>query len=191
MTPDRRASTLRLSRCGSLRVQECGGGFPTFFVSCTLRSYVNDTLEGLVSATLDEMDLDLVEVRRGGSRSRPTIDVRVERRDGQAVTVDDCARASRALEARLDADGSVGDRYVLEVSSPGVERPLLKPADWQRFTGRKAKVLSDALGGREEVEIVALEGDAGAEIVVVRDGRGAERRVPLTQVREARLAFHW
>ena len=167
------------------------GRSPTFFVSCTLRSYVNDTLEGLVNATLDEMQLDLVEVRRGGSRSRPTIDVRVERRDGQPVTVDDCARASRALEARLDADGSLGQRYVLEVSSPGVERPLLKATDWQRFAGRKAKVLSDALGGREEVEIVALEGDTGAEIVVVRDGRGAERRVPLAQVREARLAFHW
>jgi ribosome maturation factor RimP len=152
---------------------------------------VNDALEGLVRATLDEIQLDLVEVRRGGSRSRPTIDVRVERRDGQAVTVDDCAHASRALEARLDADGSMGDRYVLEVSSPGVERPLLKAADWRRFAGKKAKVLSDALGGREEVEIVALEGDPGAEVVIVRDGRGAERRVPLAQVREARLAFHW
>jgi ribosome maturation factor RimP len=167
------------------------GSSPTFFVSCTLRSYVNDALEGLIRATLDEMQLDLVEVRRGGSRSRPTIDVRVERRDGQAVTVDDCARASRAIEARFDAEGTLGERYVLEVSSPGVERPLLKPADWQRFAGHKAKVLSDALGGREEVEIVALEGDTGAEIVVVRDGRGAERRVPLAQVREARLAFHW
>ena len=167
------------------------GRSPTFFVSCTLLSYVNDALEGLVATTLDEMQLDLVEVRRGGSRSRPTIDVRVERRDGQAVTVDDCARASRALEARLDADGSMGDRYVLEVSSPGVERPLLKAADWRRFAGKKAKVLSDALGGREEVEIVALEGNPGAEVVIVRDGRGAERRVPLAQVREARLAFHW
>jgi ribosome maturation factor RimP len=152
---------------------------------------VNDALEGIVAATLDEMQLDLVEVRRGGSRSRPTIDVRVERRDGQPVTVDDCARASRAIEARLDAEGSLGERYVLEVSSPGVERALLKPADWRRFAGRKAKVLSDALGGREEVEILALEGDAGAEVVLVRDGRGAERRVPLAQVREARLAFHW
>jgi ribosome maturation factor RimP len=152
---------------------------------------VNDALEGLVTATLGDMQLDLVEVRRGGSRSRPTIDVRMERRDGLAVTVDDCARASRALEARLDADGNLGERYVLEVSSPGVERPLLKPADWRRFVGQKVKVLSDALGGRQEVEIVALEGDPGAEVVVVRDGRGAERRVPLAQVREARLAFHW
>jgi ribosome maturation factor RimP len=152
---------------------------------------VNDALEQLVATTVAGLDLDLVEVRRGGSRSRPTIDVRVERRDGEAVTVDDCARASRAIEARLDADGTLGERYVLEVSSPGVERPLLKPSDWRRFAGKRAKVLSDALGGREEVEIVALEGDAGDEVVVIRDGRGAERRVPLSQVREARLAFHW
>lgn len=152
---------------------------------------MNEDLEPLVAATLDEMDLDVVEVRRGGSRSRPTIDVRVERRDEQPVTVDDCARASRALEAKLDADGRFGDRYVLEVSSPGVERPLLKPRDWQRFAGRRAKVLSEALGGREEVEIVALEGEPGGEIVVVRDARGLEKRFPLAQVREARLAFHW
>ncbi len=137
------------------------------------------------------MDLDVVEVRRGGSRSRPTVDVRVERRDEQPVTVEDCARASRALEATLDADGRFGDRYVLEVSSPGVERPLLKPRDWRRFAGRKAKVLSEALGGRAEVEIVALEGEPGGEIVVVRDARGLEKRFPLAQVREARLAFHW
>jgi ribosome maturation factor RimP len=152
---------------------------------------VNGSLEDVVATTLAGIDLDLVEIRRGGSRSRPTIDVRIERRDGEAVTVDDCARASRAIEARLDAEGTLGERYVLEVSSPGVERPLLKPSDWQRFAGKRVKVLSDALGGREEVEIVALEGDAGNEIVIVRDGRGAERRVPLSQVREARLAFHW
>ena len=152
---------------------------------------MNEAIQQLVATTLDEMQLDLVEVRRGGSKSRPTIDVRVERRDGVPVTVDDCARASRALEARLDADGSLGERYVLEVSSPGVERPLLKPADWRRFAGKRAKVLSDVLGGRQEVEILALEGDSGAEVLVVRDERGTERRVPLAQVREARLAFHW
>lgn len=137
------------------------------------------------------MQLDLVEVRRGGSRSRPTIDIRIERKNGDAVTVDDCARASRAIEARLDADGRLGERYVLEVSSPGIERPLLKANDWRRFAGRRAKVLSDALGGREEVEIVGVEGDTGSEVVIVRDGRGAVRHVPLAQVREARLAFHW
>ncbi|MEJ7810965.1 MAG: ribosome maturation factor RimP [Gemmatimonadaceae bacterium] len=152
---------------------------------------MNDALEQLVAEEVGKLDLELVEMRRGGSRARPTLDVRIDRRDGTAVSVDDCARASRALEARLDAGELVSERYVLEVSSPGVERPLLKAADWARFVGAKANVLSPALGGREEVEIVALDGPPGAESVVVRTARGDERRLLLAEVKEARLAFHW
>ena len=152
---------------------------------------MNEALEHLVTSELDHLGYDLVELRRGGSRSRPTLDVRIDRRDGAAVSVDDCARASRAIEARLDAGDVVGNRYVLEVSSPGLERPLRQAADWRRFSGRKAKVLSDALGGRVEVEIVGVEGAQGAEAVVVRTARGDEQRVPLAEVREARLAFDW
>jgi ribosome maturation factor RimP len=150
-----------------------------------------EELETLVTGALEGLDYELVELRLGGSRGRPTIDVRMDRRDGEAVTLDDCARASRAIEAQLDAGSLVSERYVLEVSSPGVERPLLRPADWRRFAGKKAKVLSPVLGGREELEIVGLEGDAGAEVVVLRTAKGEERRVPLAEVKEARLAFTW
>jgi ribosome maturation factor RimP len=152
---------------------------------------VNEALEQVVSRELDQLGLDLVELRVGGSRARPTLQLRIDRRDGQQVTVDDCAVASRAIEARLDAGQEVGDRYVLEVSSPGVERPLKKVADWRRFVGRRASVLSPALGGREEVELLGVEGEEGAEVVVVRTARGIEQRVPLAEVKEARLAFHW
>lgn len=137
------------------------------------------------------MGYELVELRLGGSRSRPTVHVRIDREDGEAVMVDDCAVASRAIEARLDADGALGDRYVLEVSSPGVERPLRKAADWRRFVGRRASVLSPALNGREEVVILAIEGEPGAEAVVVRTPRGTEQRIALADVKEARLAFTW
>ena len=152
---------------------------------------MNDDLQMLVSHELDALDLDLVEIRRGGSRSRPTLEVRIDRRDGVKVTVDDCARASRAIEARLDADHVVGERYVLEVSSPGVERALRTPADWRRFAGRKANVLSEALGGREEVEIVGIEDDASGATALVRTRKGEDRRIPLAEVKEARLAFTW
>jgi ribosome maturation factor RimP len=153
---------------------------------------VNQALEDVVSSELDSLGYDLVELRRSGSRGRPVLDVRIDRRDGIAVTVDDCARASRALEARLDASpGLAGDRYVLEVSSPGVERPLRQAADWRRFVGKRANVLSDRVGGRSEVQIVAVEGEPGTEVIVVRDARGAELRVPLAEIREARLVFHW
>jgi ribosome maturation factor RimP len=152
---------------------------------------VNEALESVVVSELDSLGLDLVELRMGGSRARPTLQVRIDRRDGSDVTVDDCAVASRAIEARLDAEHRMGDRYVLEVSSPGVERPLRKVGEWRRFVGRRASVLSPALHGREEVEIVGVEGDEGAEVVVVRTKRGMEQRIPLADVKEARLAFTW
>ncbi len=152
---------------------------------------MNESLQALAAEELDRLGFDLVELRRGGSRKRPVIDLRIDRRDGTAVTVDDCARASRAIEAVLDAGGTMGERYVLEVSSPGVERPVRTPAEWRRFVGRRASVVSDLVGGRAEVEIVGVEGDAGMEVAVVRREGGGEVRLPLAQVREARLAFHW
>jgi ribosome maturation factor RimP len=152
---------------------------------------VPDALERLISALIEALGFELFELRLVGSRSRPTVQIRIDRLDGGKVTVDDCAVVSRAVEARLDENGSLGDRYVLEVSSPGLERPLRNAADWQRFVGRKASVSSPALNGREEVEIVAIDGDPGAEVVLVRDERGQEQRVALADVKDARLAFHW
>lgn len=153
---------------------------------------MKQTLEPIVIAALDSLGYDLVELRVGGTRQRPLLDVRIDRRDLQKVTVDDCAGASRAIEARLDADPSLfGDRYVLEVSSPGMERPLRTEGDWRRFAGRKASVKSAALGGRAEVEIVAVEDDAGATRLRLRDAKGDEHVLGLAEVDEARLVFHW
>jgi ribosome maturation factor RimP len=71
---------------------------------------MSDELEHVVVKCLDEIGYDLVELRKGGSRSRPVLEVRIDRRDGEKVTVDDCARASRALEARLETGALVADR---------------------------------------------------------------------------------
>lgn len=149
------------------------------------------SLEEVVVQELDELGYDLVELHRGGSRSRPVLEIRLERRDGAGVTVDDCARASRAIEARLEADVLVPERYELQVSSPGIERPVRTPAEWRRFVGKWASVNSPALHGRAEVEIVGVEGDDGAEVAVIRDAKGVERRVALAEITEARLAFRW
>ena len=169
------------------------GRFPTFFYYCRQsRHSVNDELQAVVAAEVDALGLDLVELKRGGTKSRPVLDVRIDRRDDQKVSVEDCARASRAIEARLDAGGLVNERYVLEVSSPGAERPLHRAADWRRFVGRHAVVTTPSLaGGKAEVEIVAVEGAEGEEVGVVRDAKGVEHRVRLADVTQARLAFHW
>lgn len=154
---------------------------------------MKQTLQDVVVAELDTLGFELVELRRGGTRTRPVLDVRIDRRDGEKVTIDDCVRASRAIEARLDADAElISGRYVLEVSSPGMERPLYSAKDWARFAGRRAKVLAPALGGRVEVEIVGVEQDAaGGDVAVVRTDKGVEHRLPLAEVKEARLAVKW
>jgi ribosome maturation factor RimP len=157
---------------------------------------MSGTLEDLVASEIKPLGLELFEFKIGGSKGRPVLDVRVERKDGEKVTVDDCAAASRVIEARLDAEDFGGRRYVLEVSSPGLERPLRNAKDWKRFVGRSAVVTTNVVGdpaGRrtDEVEIAGVEGEAGQEVVIVHSERGDERRFPLAAVEKARLAFHW
>ncbi len=156
---------------------------------------MKQTLEPIVVAELDSLGFDLVELKIGGSKGRPILDVRIDRRDLQKVTVGDCEKASRAIEATLDAmPDAIPGRYVLEVSSPGMERPLKTVADWRRFTGRSVNVKSArfaAIGGYAEVEIVAVLGEEGHEQYQVRDLKKNEIMLAPADILEARLAFHW
>src|SRR6185437_3950735 len=145
---------------------------------------MNETLESLVALEIRPLGLELFELKMGGGKARPVLDVRVEREDGEKVTVENCAAASRAIESRLDADGFAAGNYVLEVSSPGVERPLRNAQDWRKYVGRNAVVTTNVPGdpaGRrtDEVAIAGIEGEGGREIVTVRNERGDERRFPL------------
>jgi ribosome maturation factor RimP len=167
------------------------GRLPTFFYSLRLpRDNMSDELEHVVVEGLDDVGYDLVELRKGGSRSRPVLEVRIDRRDGEKVTVDDCARASRALEARLDSSSLVAERYVLQVSSPG-ERPLRTADEWRRFVGRWANVLAPEFGGRFDAVIDDVDELGGEAVVTLRPDRGEAKRIPLAAVKEARLAFRF
>ena len=144
---------------------------------------------------LDAVGFDLVDFRMTGTRSRPVVDIRIDRRDGTTVQVGDCEQASRAIEARIDGEAALIDgRYVLEVSSPGLDRPVKTLADWKRFVGRRATVKSArfaAIGGHVELEIASVnEGPAGG-LVVLRDMKGTEYELALAEIEQARLAVHW
>ena len=133
------------------------------------------------------LGFELVDLRRVGTLQRPILQVRVDRPDsrpGQGVTADDCAGISRSLERFLESSAMVGPRYVLEVSSPGIERPLRWPEHWRRFAGRRARVRAQALGGRRVMQIVALPDDAH---VTLRGEDGGEVTVPLADIRDATL----
>jgi ribosome maturation factor RimP len=140
---------------------------------------------------LDTLGFELVDLRRVGTMQRPILQVRVDRPDsrpGQGVTADDCAGISRSLERFLESRALVGPRYVLEVSSPGLERPLRWPEHWRRFVGRRARVRSPTLGGRRVVEIVAVPDD---EHVTIRLEQGGETTLRLDEISEATLLVDW
>lgn len=152
---------------------------------------MNQALEELVRHEVEALGLELFQLKVGGAHGRPVLDVRIERSDREAITVDDCARVSRAVEGKLDERALVGEKYVLEVSSPGVERPLRHAKDWARFAGEWAAVTSDDLGGSRELVIRGIEGEAGQETLILENAKGDPFRIPLAGVKKARLVFHW
>jgi len=159
---------------------------------------IPDIEKGL-ETRVDDLGYELVEVRWGGSGRRPMLKLRIDRPDtipGQGVTVDECAKVSRALESWLDEYEDLSAQYVLEVSSPGVDRPLVRARDFERFRGEQVAVKGkEVLLGRAtrlEGELLGLaDADAGVESVRLRLPSGEEVSIPRSEIRKAHLVFTW
>lgn len=150
-----------------------------------------DTLLDRIRELVEALGFELADLRRAGTRNRPILQVRIDRPDsapGHGVTADDCSAVSRALERALEGEGLVGPAYVLEVSSPGLERPLRWPQHWRRFVGRRARVRARGLTGRPEVAIAGMPDDAH---VALRLPDGALVTIALADVTDATLVVDW
>ena len=157
------------------------------------RPEVEQEMEARVAA----LGFELVLLEWAGSRARPIMRVRMDRLGSgleSSVTVDDCAQVSRALEAWLDEHEDMPEHYVLEVSSPGVERPLVRPRDWERFAGRSVVVKGHGVlaerSTRLEAELLGLDPEP-EPTARLRLGDGTEVCVPLTDIKGAHLLFTW
>ncbi len=132
-----------------------------------------------VRRQVTELGYELVESRASASpRSISSIRVRT------GVTAEDCTRVSRALERYFEGTGVVGPRYQLQVSSPGIERPVRFPEHWRRYAGRTVKVTARGVAGHPRAEILGLPDDAHVRL---RLPDGAEVQVALDDVKEALL----
>jgi len=156
------------------------------------------SLEDVIRERVESLGFELVELERAGSRTRPVLRVRADVRDSEGdrgITLDECARISRALEEYLDALDTLPDRYVLEVSSPGVERPLVRRRDFERFVGEPVAVRGYApLAGRDrrlEGELLGLTDGPEGEMVRLRLNDGAEVEVAREAIARAHLVFRW
>jgi ribosome maturation factor RimP len=157
-----------------------------------------EELEREIDRRVAALGYELVEIERAGSRARPILRVRIDRPGsvpGEGVTVDDCVRVSRAIEEWLDTEATIAERYVLEVSSPGVERPLVRTADFTRFAGREVSVRTSSPlpngSKRVDGELVGLDTAGGVEHVRLRLTDGSLVDIPRSDVARAHLVFRW
>lgn len=152
-----------------------------------------DRLSALIEPLVAREGAELVDVEVAGSRKRPVVRVYVDRPGG--VGVDDCARISRLLEAGLETAAAVPETYVLEVSSPGLDRPLRERRHYERIVGRDVEVrLFAPRDGRRRV-VGALEqvadGDGDSFAITVVEPGGERWTFTAREIAKARLHWTW
>ena len=145
-------------------------------------------LTELIEAEAKAEGLALVRVKMMGGTSDPTLQVMAERPDTRQLTLDDCARLSRRLSDVLDEADPIDTAYRLEVSSPGIDRPLTRLQDFEDWKSHEAKVsLSEKLDGRKQFtgELMGRDGD---DILIEVQGLG-QTRLPFGLVHSAKLVM--
>ena len=104
-----------------------------------------EKIESEITPLVRELGCEIVKVTFLEHSGSKVIQIMIERSDGNSVNVDDCQRISRALSLKLDVMNPITGRYNLEISSPGIDRPLLKLSDFKRFCGKAVVVKTYAL----------------------------------------------
>lgn len=145
-----------------------------------------EAVRELIEPTLDAMGYDLVRVKLMNG-DHATLQVMAERKDGAEMTVEHCAEISRQVSVLLDVEDPIKGAYSLEVSSPGIDRPLVTPGDYVRFAGKVAKLETSApVEGRRRFRgrLVGVEDD----IVRIRCDE-QEFEVPFHEIHKAKLVL--
>ena len=149
---------------------------------------VVERVKALAHPILSSLGLDLVEVEQKGGRGRVLLRIYIDKAEG--VTLKDCEQASIYLGHALDVEDPIPFAYTLEVSSPGLDRPLKRPGDYQRAIGKSVRINlirpiegQGALVGR----LVA----AAEDRVTVEIESGQRYEIPLMDIQQTRLEIEW
>ncbi len=151
----------------------------------------------LIEDVVAQLGFELVALERGGGRRRRLLRLRIDRFESEPgrslVTVDDCATVTRAVRDALETEDDEGVEYILEVSSPGVERPLTRPRDFERFTGHAVRIRGYAPFGEHGRQLEGvLRGLSPGEGELVILEIGAETvEVPIEAIATAKLVHRW
>jgi ribosome maturation factor RimP len=144
-------------------------------------------LASIIAPRLEAMGYELVRVAILG-RDRPTVQVMADRADGSLITVNDCEQISHDVSAAIDVEDPIPGAWTLEVSSAGIDRPLTRVKDWNRFLGHLARVETFVpQNGRKRFSGIVLGADEADARLRLDDG--TEVTLPLADVRRAKLVL--
>jgi len=144
-------------------------------------------IAAIVAPTLGGLGYELVRVAVLG-REKPTVQIMADRSDGALIAVEDCEAISHVVGAVLDVDDPIPGEWTLEVSSAGIDRPLTRVKDWNRFSGHLAKVETHMpVAGRKRFSGILLGADDSHGRLRLDDG--TEMALPLAEIRKARLVL--
>jgi ribosome maturation factor RimP len=149
---------------------------------------LQDRLHAIIAPIVAAMGLELVRIQLSGQAGSLTLQVMAEDPATGQLTIDQCAKLSRALDAPLDEADPIDGEYALEVSSPGIDRPLTRRKDWEAWTGHEVRLkLESKLDGRARAhgDIAGLDGDD----VLITERSGGTLRLPLAAIESAKLVL--
>lgn len=147
-------------------------------------------VERLISPSIEAMGYQVVQVRQMGGKEQPTLQIMAEPVDDREMTVDDCADLSRAVSAILDVEDPIPGAYLLEVSSPGIDRPLVRLQDFERFAGYEARLETERpIAGRKRYR-GRLLGVVDDRVRIEMDDDAAEAtEIPFVEIAKAKLVL--
>lgn len=133
------------------------------------------------------LGLDLVRVAMFGGKSDPTLQIMAERPDTRQLTIEDCAELSRRISDMMDEEDPIEEAYRLEVSSPGIDRPLTRFNDYNDWAGFDARLrLNETVHGRKQVD-GKLGGVEGDDVVITTPKTREMLHIPFTSIASAKL----
>ena len=147
--------------------------------------YHKHPVEDIVAPIIEKLGFEIVRIQTIGNKN-PTLQIMIERQDRKDLVVDDCAAVSRAISDILDEKDPIDGEYSLEVSSPGLDRPLTKPEHFTRFAGYEAKIeTAEEVQGRKRFKgkIIYM----GDDRVIHFDMDGESYAIPYDAVSKAKL----
>ena len=141
------------------------------------KTAIDRRLAEIITPVIEDLGYELVRVRLQGGKTA-TLQIMADRPEG-GINVDDCAQISTAVSATLDVEDPIEDNYHLEVSSPGIDRPLTRLKDFGTFEGYEARLdLNQAIDGRKKFKGV-LAGVEGTEVLINIEDKGQTHTIGL------------